>query len=243
MNNTSKEKVWIHSIGIKVEDYREAGEALYQEFCRLTSAEGYRDDLLLNTVRQVWRESGPDPVVESCFYQRTFDWVEASFLFPDNSYLIDGQSWFGGYVHTFKINRRNQVEVHPGTLLYLPPGLRVVIDWLEPRVLDRSSTREQFLETSTEPASRAKAQASHYLEKLNQSQKEEIDDFLAALSSCSIPKSAKEGIQGQVPEYEMSLTRYQCVEYCARYARLWEYEVAYKYWETAGRILTGWQNN
>lgn len=243
MNKSSSERVWINPVGVKVEDYREAGERLYQDFCRITSAEGYRDDMLLDAVREVWGWSGPPCVVESCFFQRTFDWVEASFLFPDITLLIEGQSWVGGYVHSFSINRQNQVEVHPGTLLYRPSGIRVVIDWLEPMVLNRSSSREQFLETSTLPAREAKSRAGNYLQRLEEGRGEEVQDLYAALSVCSIPESAKQGILDQASSGgDRQANRYQWVEYCAFYAREWEYEVAYKYWETAGRILTQWRN-
>lgn len=220
----------------EVDAWAAVGEAQYKEFCEVTSGEGYRDDVLLDAVLSSLSKSFSQIVVESCYFQTTFDWVEAGFLFPEVQCAVEGRTWIGGYQHTFHINRRNDIEVHPASLFRSMDGLKLWVDWMEPDVVTRRDSFERILETSTIPASKASPFLAGHLARLEGAAGAELEDPLASLKACSISNSAKAGILEHLETPE-PVTRYRLAVAAAKYAQELPYERAWKYWQTAGRVL------
>lgn len=236
MKRQAQEWLRLNPLEGDVADWVKSGEADYREFCDVTSAEGYRDDVLLDEVRNQLHGVRELTVVECCYFQTTFDWVEASFLFPDLSGTIGGRTWYGGYQHTFHINRRNEIEVHPASVFRSDDGLRLWIDWNEPDILTRQVSRERILQSSTIPAAKADPKVTGHLIRLEWAAGQGVADPLATLSACSISRSAKEGILEKL-EHPEGPSRYDLAVAAARYAANLPYERAWKYWQTAGRVV------
>ncbi len=220
----------------EVDAWVAVGEAQYKEFCEVTSGEGYRDDVLLDAVRSSLERSFSLVVVESCYFQTTFDWVEAGFLFPELQCEVEGRTWIAGYQHTFHINRRNDIEVHPATLFRSRDGLKMWVDWMEPDVVTRRVSFERILQTGTIPASKASPFLAGHLARLEGAAEASLEDPMASLKACSIPNSAKAGILEHLEGGERA-TRYRVAVASAQYAAGLPYERAWKYWQTAGRVL------
>lgn len=212
------------------------GEAIYREFCEVTSGEGYRDDVLLDEVRRQLDQAFAPVIVECCYFHTTFDWVETAFLFPELKCVVDGRTWYGGYQHTFHINRRNDIEVHPSSLFRSSDGLRMWVDWNEPDVVTRRVGRDRILQTGTLPAAKAGPFVTGHLARLEWSAGQKLKDAEAALRDCSISRSARRGILEKMGKTDAP-SRYDLALAAAQYAADLPYERAWKYWQTAGRVM------
>jgi len=230
-------QIFYHNpISGNISSAKSMGNSILDRFLTHAINEGYKGDgVIFNAVHDELERRFGDVVVEFCRSLRTFDLVEVGFLLPKAKLEIADDCWYGGYLHTLEVTRKDDIETHPSILLCSSNGNRVIGDLHRPTTFVRGSSKDELLTQSLNPVNTAFELATNMISRLKQCEFEVLNDPILQIKRCHLPASAVAEIEKELGKSRS--TRYELVCAISRYALRQDYEVAEKYFYSAGRVF------